>query len=186
MSVDLPAPFSPTSACTSPARSSKRQSLRACTPGKSFEMAVISTRRPPAASATPDPPAEERDHRWRDSPAPVLASSFSLLVQQCGDIGLVDVRLVVPLEAGIDVLVELLALDCLHGGLDALEPDADRVLCDRAGLEAAADRVKLLLTRVVADDGDLARLAGLLHPIEDADDRALVGAEEPLEIRVGL
>ena len=32
MSVDLPAPFSPISACTSPGRSSNETSLSACTP----------------------------------------------------------------------------------------------------------------------------------------------------------
>ncbi len=38
MSVDLPAPFSPTTAWISPALRSKSTSVRACTPGKAFEM----------------------------------------------------------------------------------------------------------------------------------------------------
>src|SRR5690349_21136405 len=38
MSVDLPAPFAPTSAWTSPARSSNETPLRACTPAKDLPM----------------------------------------------------------------------------------------------------------------------------------------------------
>src|SRR5215213_6434143 len=48
ISVDLPAPFSPRSACTSPARSSKSTSSLATTPGNSFRMPSSSRR---AASA---------------------------------------------------------------------------------------------------------------------------------------
>src|SRR3990172_677280 len=44
MSVDLPAPFSPTTACTSPARLSKLTSSSAVTPGKVMVMFRISTR----------------------------------------------------------------------------------------------------------------------------------------------
>src|SRR5437879_6855560 len=187
MRVDLPAPFSPTRAWTSPARSSKRQSRRACTPGKSLEMASISTRRPPTASATPDPPAEERGRRARaTAPSLFFARSFSLLVQEWRDVGCVDVRLVVVLEARVDVLVELLALDRLERRLDALEADADRVLRDRPGLGAAADRVQLLLARVVADHDDLAGLARFLHAVQHADRGALVRAEHALEVRVRL
>src|SRR5262249_48718840 len=39
-SVDLPAPFSPSSACTSPARRLKFTPSGACTPGKLLEMSV--------------------------------------------------------------------------------------------------------------------------------------------------
>src|SRR5262245_46037618 len=41
--VDLPAPFSPSSACTSPARMSKSMSALATTPGKLFPMPRMST-----------------------------------------------------------------------------------------------------------------------------------------------
>src|SRR5439155_12322355 len=98
---DLPAPFSPTSAWTSPPRSSKRASLSACTPGKSLLIPSISTSGALTASGKTRPPRD-----WRgpspvgDSPAPVS----SLLVQQCRDVRAVDVRLVVVLEAGVDVL----------------------------------------------------------------------------------
>src|SRR5215207_3242517 len=40
MRVDLPAPFSPMSACTSPARSSSEALLSACTPAYDFRMSV--------------------------------------------------------------------------------------------------------------------------------------------------
>src|SRR5829696_9731665 len=40
ISVDLPAPFSPMSACTSPARSSSEALLSACTPAYDFVMSV--------------------------------------------------------------------------------------------------------------------------------------------------
>jgi len=41
--VDLPAPFSPTSACTSPAFRSKRALFNACTPAKRFSIPSIRT-----------------------------------------------------------------------------------------------------------------------------------------------
>ena len=40
--VDLPAPFSPMSAWTSPARRSNRADFRACTPGNRFSIPRIS------------------------------------------------------------------------------------------------------------------------------------------------
>src|SRR5947208_3310040 len=61
MSVDLPAPFSPTSAWISPRRSSKRQLRSAWTPGKSLLIPSISTSRSPTASGT---------HTPRDGPGP--------------------------------------------------------------------------------------------------------------------
>src|SRR5438067_13657954 len=42
--VDLPAPFSPSKACTSPGRKSKRPSLIAWTPGKLFSIPSIKTK----------------------------------------------------------------------------------------------------------------------------------------------
>ena len=44
ISVDLPAPFSPTSAWTSPARSSKETPFSACTPAKDLVIAAASSR----------------------------------------------------------------------------------------------------------------------------------------------
>src|SRR5579863_990940 len=46
-SVDLPAPFSPTSACTSPAWIAKSTPFSACTPANAFVMDVASSKRSP-------------------------------------------------------------------------------------------------------------------------------------------
>ncbi len=51
ISVDLPAPFSPTRAWTSPARTSRSTDLRARTPGKVFSMAVRRRAMAPATSS---------------------------------------------------------------------------------------------------------------------------------------
>src|SRR5207247_707947 len=119
-------------------------------------------------------------------PRPVLARSFPLLVQQRGDVGRVDVLLVVPVEAGVDVLRHRLLVEHLPGRLDGLEADADRVLGDRACFGPGSDRVHLLLARVVTDDYDLAHLVRLLHAVEHADRRSLVRAEDAFVVRVGL
>src|SRR5919107_1803099 len=54
MSVDLPAPFSPMSACTSPARSSSEALFRACTPAYDFLMSVARRSGTSAIAFTPD------------------------------------------------------------------------------------------------------------------------------------
>src|SRR5438094_2035923 len=101
--------------------------------------------------------------RRRSATAPSgSSSSFGLLVQQRRDVRVVDVRLVVVLEAGVVVLRERLTLERVHRGLDALDADDDRVLGDRAVLGSTADGVDLLLAGVVADDRALAGLARLL------------------------
>src|SRR6185312_8869856 len=46
----------------------------------------------------------------------------------------------------------------------------------RAGFDTAADGVHLLLAGVVADNDDLAFVAGLFYAVQYADRRALVGA----------
>src|SRR6266576_3417896 len=63
------------------------------------------------------------------------------VVQDRLDLGIVDVGLVVPVEAGIDVHGQRLALDGFHRGIDALVADADRVLRNRASFHTAAHRV---------------------------------------------
>src|SRR3954452_20901153 len=110
--------------------------------------------------------------------------SSPLLVEDRLDLGVVDVRLVEPVESGVDVLRERLAVDRVDRGVDALGADADGVLGDGAGLDAAVDGIELLLARVVADGQDLLLVAGLLEGVEDALDGALVRTEEALEVRV--
>ena len=124
-----------------------------------------------------------RPRRGHGAAARTHATQRPLLVEHGGDLRVVDVRLVVPVEAGVDRLRQLLALDGLDGRLDALLADADRVLGDRAGHQAAVDRVDLGLAGVEADDLDLALHAELLDRVDDADRRALVGAEDALEVR---
>src|SRR5919112_5419894 len=59
ISVDLPAPFSPMSACTSPARSSSEALFRACTPAYDLVMSVA--RRSGALSAMTFVPHDDDD-----------------------------------------------------------------------------------------------------------------------------
>src|SRR5215218_4230181 len=54
MRVDLPAPFSPMSACTSPARSSSEALFKACTPAYDFVMSVARRSGTSAIAFTPD------------------------------------------------------------------------------------------------------------------------------------
>ena len=79
MSVDLPAPFSPTRAWTSPARRSKRQSRRACTPGKSLLMPSISTSGAVTTSGTRPPPSGTGPSPVGDSPVRISLDRSSYL-----------------------------------------------------------------------------------------------------------
>src|SRR6218665_222189 len=106
------------------------------------------------------------------------------IVQNGGDLGVVDIVLVVPVKAGVDHLGQLLALERLDGGLHGLVADAHRILRDCAGHHAGPDRILLLLARVVADDHQLA--LHLFDAVDLAHGRAFIGAEDALQIRVGL
>src|SRR5712692_953275 len=123
------------------------------------------------------------------------ATSAMVTVRDRGDrsvvqdrlyLGVVDIGLVVPVEARVDVLWQRLALDGFHRGVDALVADADRVLGNSAGFHATAHRVSLLLARVVANDDQFAALVELFDRVQYADDRALIGAEEPFQVRMSL
>src|SRR5258708_14389912 len=187
MRVDVPAPVAPTRAWTSPARRSNRHSFSAWTPGKSLLIPSISTSSVPACATNRILPPEERGCRTSRQPrSRSNARSLLLLVQQRRDVRLIDVRLVVVLVPGVDVLIELVALDGLDRGFDALEADADRVLGDRAGLGAGADRVHLLLTGVIAAHTNLAGPPRFLHALHHSDGRALVRAQDALQVRVRL
>ena len=116
--------------------------------------------------------------------SPMFYVVISLVVQHGGDRGIVDVGLIEPLEAGVDVLLELLALHRLDRSFDALVADADRILGDGARFETGADGVLLLLARVVADDGQLAVHVQFLRGIQHADDGTFIRAEVALEVGV--
>src|SRR5882672_6253908 len=108
------------------------------------------------------------------------------VVQDRLDLGIVDVGLVVPVEAGVDIFRQRLTFDGFYRGIDALVADTDRVLRDRPGFDAAAHRVRLLLARVVADDDDFAAFVELFDGVQDPDDRAFIGAKEALQVRMRL
>src|SRR5229473_5714945 len=117
----------------------------------------------------------------RATSAMVTVRPVESVVQHRLDLGIVDVGLVVVVEAGVDILRQRLTLDGFDRGIDALVTDADGVLGDGTLHETTANRVGLGLARVVADDGDLAGLIQLLYRVDDANCRAFIGTEEALE-----
>src|SRR5699024_3624899 len=103
------------------------------------------------------------------------------------DLRIVDVRLVVPVVAGVDLLLELIALtvDGLHRGLHHLLPDTDRVLGDGAVLDPVLDGIDLGLAGVEAHDRHLPAHAGFLHALDHTDGGAFVGAVDAGDLGVG-
>src|SRR4051812_12922159 len=100
-------------------------------------MTADRSRTRPSAASTPGRSCPRGP--WRNNfmgfPSSRFAVAFSgarscSVVQDGGDLRIVDVRLVVPEEAGVDHLGQLLALEGLHGGFDGLVADAHRVLRD--------------------------------------------------------
>src|SRR3954452_15804090 len=89
INVDLPAPFSPSSACTSPRRTSNETSSLATTPGNSLRIPCISSTRP---SATRSHPTKKREEGGAEA-RPLL--SRTLLRKHCRNLELVmdDLRL---------------------------------------------------------------------------------------------
>jgi hypothetical protein len=88
MSVDLPAPFSPSNACTSPARAANVTSESATTPGKRFQISEsrISTGAVSSTSLLSQP----RGARGRPAPAPDAVAppfypraAFSFAFERC-------------------------------------------------------------------------------------------------------
>src|SRR2546430_1200316 len=88
ISVDLPAPFSPSSACTSPRRTSNETSSLATTPGNSLRIPCISRTR---SSATRSHPTKKREEGRPGSPP----SCRAVLRKHCRNLELVmdDLRL---------------------------------------------------------------------------------------------
>src|SRR3954466_13522200 len=149
-SVDLPAPFSPSRAITSPRRTSKSTPCSACTPGKL--LAIPDMRRRGSAGAG-------RRTSWRrgGSPAGPPGSGGRLLhlVQPLGlvEVGLGDDDRRQQDEVLVGLLLVLEIVDHDVHGLAAL---AARELLDGAGERAVADRGQRLRQGVEADDLDLA------------------------------
>ena len=66
----------------------------------------------------------------RDLARRQAAQEVPLLVEQRLDLGVIDIGLVVPIEAGIDELGLRFTLDCLHGGGNNLLANSNGVLGD--------------------------------------------------------
>src|SRR4029453_9832881 len=77
MRVDLPAPLSPTSAMTSPVRTSKSTSVSACTEPNVFERSRISRS---GVSVTSVEPSEKKRWRGARTPPPLPARLLAVLL----------------------------------------------------------------------------------------------------------
>src|SRR3954471_6625535 len=176
INVDLPAPFSPSSACTSPRRTSNETSSLATTPGNSLRIPCISRTR---SSATRSHPTKKREEGVAEA-RPLL--SRTLLRKHCRNLELVmdDLRLellhqldprrmllrdlrgdlahahtVVPqVEDAVLAALEV----ALRGG-DDRSVDAGVGLLDPAGEDPLRDLVLV----GVHPDAPLAELRGLLE-----------------------
>src|SRR6187397_10239 len=97
MSVDLPAPLSPTSAMTSPERTSKSTSVNACTEPNVFERSRISRSGVSLTSVGPS-----RKERWRraNTPPPLPARLPAVLLVLPGA-DLAPLQELVPEEPGV-------------------------------------------------------------------------------------
>src|SRR5690242_1886030 len=149
-SVDFPAPFSPTSACTSPARTSKSTPESACTPGYDFEMPRIARYGTPCA-------------------APLAG---------CGIDALRLSRARVRADGNGDQLRGLLPVEEVVDRIDRQLSDDVGMLLRVAHHLACVDRLASELTRVVSHDLDLADLAGRLHGRDRSERRVVVDAED--------
>src|SRR5262245_15287696 len=155
--VDLPAPFSPISAWTSPARSSRSTWSLASTPGKRLVMRSRTTRGGVALPPAPSP-----------SVTPLTRPALRTLGRVGHDDGAID-----------DLLLELVELlrDVRRQGLGVRGRVVDPVLGHAEDLAAAERALALRLDRVV--DGDV-------HALEHRgqDPRLLLGARGQVLVRV--
>src|SRR4051794_29959886 len=175
ISVDLPAPFSPRSACTSPLRTSRETSSLATMPGNLFVMPRISR----TSSSVTRPRSYPGTRRGRASSARPLRSCLARSV------GLLDRRRNLQL-AGDDlrpVAVHQLDVGRGHGRVDLADAHA-AVLQVEHEIRAALELALLLLLR----DGEDA----VVDPLHAAREDALrelelvdVDADAPLAALVG-
>src|SRR5438876_3486154 len=155
MSVDFPAPFWPTRACTSPRETWSSASTSAFTPRKRFVMPVIdSTGEERAAVAPPETEAADGVSAGRSSPRFISTPS----VMRRGSIRLCDVRLgVLAVEelVGVDDLdLHRLAGGVGHHRCERLRPEA-RVAFDGRVEVAGDDCLETVLLTVDRDDLDV-------------------------------
>src|SRR5918911_608630 len=166
MSVDLPAPLSPTRAITSPARTLKSTWVRACTAPNDLEMPRSSSTGPPTR-----PPALGRPSSGRPSAA--VMSDPRLLA----GLGVLARAELVALDEPVG---EDGVLDVVLGHRDRGEQRRRRVAQGVVGRQHAVDLVRRLLQHLLEDGqrllvvpagnrlvGDLDGLAVLVHRLED-------------------
>src|SRR6266480_4705048 len=203
ISVDLPAPFSPSSACTSPRRTSKETSSLATTPGNSLRIPRISRTR---SSATRSHPTKKREEGRPGSPP----SCRAVLRKHCRNLELVMNDLRLELLHQLDprrMLLRDLRGDLPHAhtvvpqvedavlaALEvALRGGDDRVVNAGVGLLDAAgeDPLRDLVLVGVHPDAPLAELRGLLEgavtaQAGDLEDHLGAGADLVLrQVRAG-
>src|SRR5215471_94343 len=140
-SVDLPAPFSPTSACTSPARTSKSTPESAWTPGYDFDTPCIA--------------------RYGVTAGAVASVTRCLWFR----------RPRVRTDGDRYDLLRRLAVEVVVDRVDRQLTDHVRMLLRIPDHLAGVDRLAPDRTRVVADDLDLADLAGGFHRSDGAERR---------------
>src|SRR5215471_17349557 len=123
INVDLPAPFSPSSACTSPRRTSNDTSSLATTPGNSLRMPRISRTSSSLTLTAVDAIARRREGEI-ESPSRrdrqvVLAAERRRRLERAGD----DLRLV--LVHGVDPRLRHRRADCAHADAAVLQVQSD-------------------------------------------------------------
>src|SRR4030042_2465134 len=116
MRVDFPAPFSPTTACTSPLPTAKLTPRRACTPGKAFAMPRISRAGAVGSTAIPILSRELRG----PSRGPRRIRLFLRVVLLDPGFGKLADREVLVIQVRVIVLVQLVLLEGDHGVLHYL------------------------------------------------------------------
>src|SRR4051794_33347188 len=169
--VDLPAPFSPSSAITSPRRTSKSTPCSACTPGKL--LLIPDMRRRGSTGAV-------RRTSWRRWGSPAGPGSGGRLLHLVEPLGLVEIGLGDDDRRQQDeVLVGLLlALEIVDHDVHGLAALAARELLDGSGERAVADRGQRFRQGVEADDLDLALQVARLDGLQGAERHVVVGGDD--------
>src|SRR3954452_13767479 len=192
ISVDLPAPFWPMSACTSPRRTSKAASRRAGTPLKALLIRVIDSKTSSPAIA---PPSRRslggcsvaarwrhgrcRGRRWSRRPRQVRSEGG---VEQLGRVLGVEDAVGVDEGDGRGLAARVL----LHR-VEGLRAEARRALHGRVQLTLLDGRERVLLA-VDAHELDVLarRLAGRLDRGDGADGHLVVVRVDRVRVGVGL
>src|SRR6185312_13421028 len=204
MSVDLPAPFSPSSACTSPFSSEKSTLSSATTPRNLFVIPETCSilfnaqnRRRGSLTASMEAArlgriATDRDvETVGDGPAGpsvhLLDREFGSVSIRCKDlrgVDLVDIVLGDDARSDQQDLLVVLLLERAHGKVDADAAHDDRIFGGEAEHGAVLDRLQHGLVLIGRHDGDVAE-AGVSH---GADGRfgGRRAAPDDIDVRIGL